>query len=94
MEHEYKYEVIKSLNTGFNNLENDTSTNCLETPYLNEAVNFVKDSNDGVISVIRDIQSDGKTISQSIELLSEDIKDWSQDKIIEEINRRFIEEYK
>jgi hypothetical protein len=94
MEQKYKYEALESLNAAYNNQKNDDSTKPLETQFLNEAVNFVKDSGDGIITAIRNVpDGDGRNDEQRVSVPYEEIKDLSQKEILEEIGRRFSEEY-
>lgn len=53
MELKYSYEALKSPAAGHRDRENDDSSGFLRTQFLNEAVNFVKDSADAVIMVTR-----------------------------------------
>lgn len=90
----YKYEALESLNANHHNLDNNNLTRPLETPYLNEAVNFVKDSAAGVIRVIKNVPNgEERRVEQKILLPYEDIKDLSQKEILEEIGKRFSEQY-
>jgi hypothetical protein len=94
MERIYKYEALESMNANHHKLEEGTLTSPLQTLYLNEAVNFVKDFDGGTIRVIRSAPDGEKPNSEQKILLSyRDIKDLSQKEILEEIEKRFREEY-
>lgn len=91
MEPIYKHEALENLNAAFGRGKEDDSTNSLETRFLNEAVNFVKDSDDAIIRVIRTAGDgdDEGSAEQTIVLSYKEIKDLSQKEILEEIGRRF-----
>lgn len=93
MERIYNYEVLRSPDAGHRDRENDDSTRLLQTQFLNEAVNFVKDSADAVIKVTKTVaDGDGEAGKQKIILPYEDIEDLSQREILEIIEKKFIEE--
>ncbi|HEY8560148.1 MAG TPA: hypothetical protein VIL74_07215 [Pyrinomonadaceae bacterium] len=94
MERIYRYEALESMNANHHKLDDNALTRPLQTPYLNEAVNFVKDSNGAMIRVIRnDPNGEKSNVEQKILLPYQDIKDLSQKEILEEIEKRFREEY-
>ena len=95
MELKYNYEVLKSPDAGHRDRDNDDSSGFLRTQFLNEAVNFVKDLPDAVITVTRN-HRDGEQNAgeQRIILPYEDIEDLSQKETLEIIEKKFIEQYK
>ena len=93
MEQRYNFEALKIPDAGHRDREKDDSTNFLQTPFLNEAVNFVKDSADAFITVSRSFpDGDQPAGEQKITLPYEDIENLSQKEILEIIEKKFIEE--
>ena len=85
-EDSYKYKALKSVNAHYNNTENNSSTNPVENLSLQEAIDYIKDS-DGMLYATAHFFIGERPSPLTVELPSKELQNASKEQVLEMINQ-------